>query len=86
MHSGTPLPFSLVSDVFTEYKTETVRLSDEDVKQAAERRLSEAVTALTESSVLLKRSDSGEYTEGGYLARSELLCIEDIATEMPIIR
>ena len=71
------------------YSEETRAAADtyaEDVKKAAERRLSEAVTALTERSILLKRSDSGEYTEGGYLARSELLCIEDIAVEMPIIR
>ncbi len=84
--SGRRLPISLKTASYVERVSERFTLSDSDALTLTERKLGEAVAAVTEDAVLLSRSDTTVVREDGVLMTSEVYCLENIAVEKSIVK
>ena len=81
---GAVLPVSVQRVIARTYETETVTLSDEQLRQSAHEQLGRELAALTADAMLLSQRVSEEITPEGIVLRCEYTCVENIAKSVPL--
>jgi len=82
----TLLPLSVETVTRTGYAFETVRLTEEEVMRLAEKRAGEVIAEAAQDCELLGRTVTKTLSEGGCLVKCELYCLENIASEIPLMK
>ncbi len=75
---SAPLPLCLIQKYARAYKTETAEYSDDELVFAASAKLSALTLAELEGKDLLRIKSYGEYTDTGYLMRSDIVYLSEI--------
>lgn len=80
---GRELPFSVITEHRVEYETRGIRLSRDELASIASARMRDMLLGRTEEATLLRAATSGRFTEGGYESVTKIVCIENIAKDVP---
>lgn len=80
---GVKLPFSAVTEHTTEYTVGERELSDDELVALAAYRLRVKTASCLADADLIRISTSGEFTDGGYIMRSDIIAVRDIGLIVP---
>ena len=80
---GRELPFSVITDRRIEYEAYAVVLRRDELAAIASSRMRDMLLKRTEEATLLRASTSGRFVEGGYESVTDIVCIENIAKDVP---
>ena len=73
----------MITDHLIEYETFEVRLCRDELAAIASSRMRDMLLKRTEEATLLRASTSGRFVEGGYESVTDIVCIENIAKDVP---